>query len=284
MNKQSLGGGGDLEAMDATVRQSVTTVTGFPAALRSETVKILSLAFPRRLWVLAVVAAPLCAALFLATTGVTQSEPLENLSQTDIVGTAMLGIDAATLVMIVLGAWSAGGEYASGMIHTSLVVTPRRSALFAAKILCVAAAAVLAGVAAAAAAFGAAQLILLGPGLAPLDAADPQLLRMIFGSVVMVPFYAVVAAASAFLVRSTGGAVICALALMFVPSLVSLFPEAWQRGLLPLLPGPALHSLSGTAAPADAEYFAPALAIVSLVCWTAVVLGGSITIFARRDA
>lgn len=276
-------GEGDMEAM-ASTRHPVTSVTGFPAALRSEVTKILSLPFPRRLWVLAVVAAPLCAVLFLATTGVTQSEPLENLSETDIVGTAMLGIDAATLVMIVFGAWSVGGEYASGMIRTSLLAIPRRSALFAAKILCVAGAVVLAGVVAATAAIGAAQLILLGQGLAPLDAADPHLLRMIFGSVVMVPFYAVVAAASAFLVRSTGGAVICALALMFVPSLVSLFPEMWQRALLPLLPGPALHSLSGAAGPANAEYFAPALAAVSLVCWTAVVLGGAIATFVRRDA
>lgn len=150
-----------METTESTLERHTT---GSLAALRSETAKLLSLAFPRRLGLLAVLASPICAVLFLTTTGVTQSESLEELSPADITGTALLGIDAASLVMIVLGAWSVGGEYASGMIHTSLVVTPRRSTHFLAKILCIAVAAALAGTAAAVTAFVAAQLELLGHG------------------------------------------------------------------------------------------------------------------------
>ncbi|WP_167198609.1 ABC transporter permease subunit [Brevibacterium pigmentatum] len=273
-----------MSATSVRIRQSAAPGVRLPAALRSEAVKFFSLHLPRRLWLSAVVLAAACAALFLTTTGATQSESLDELSQTDIAGTAALGIDAATLVAIVFGAWTVGGEYASGMIRTSLIVTPSRVRLFSAKILWCAAVSVGCGAAAAAAVFAVAQALLLGYGVGPLDVNDPYLLRVIVGSAVMVPFYATAAAASAFLCRSTGGAVVIALSLMFLPALIGVLPGGWQRVLLPFLPGPALHSLSGTAGPGDAEFLAPALALFSLIVWTTVFLGGASAVFGRRDA
>lgn len=273
-----------MSAISVKDRQSVTSGARLPAALRSEAVKFFSLQLPRRLWLSAVVLAAACAALFLATTGATQSESLDELSQTDIAGTAALGIDAASLVAIVVGAWMVGGEYASGMIRTSVIVTPNRVRLFAAKILWCVTVSVGCSAAVAAAVFVVAQAILLGNGVEPLDVNDPHLLRVIVGSAVMVPFYATVAAASAFLCRSTGGAVVISLALMFIPALIGVLPEAWQHHLLPFFPGPALHSLSGTATPGDAEFLAPALAVFSLIAWTTVFLGSASAVFGRRDA
>lgn len=273
-----------MSATSVRVRRHSTSRVRLPAALRSEAVKFFSLPLPRRLWVSAVVLAATCAALFLMTTGTTQSESLDELSQTDIAGTAALGIDAATLVAIVVGAWTVGGEYASGMISTSVTVTPSRVRVFSAKILWCAAVSVGCGAAAAAAVFVVAQAILLGNGVEPLDMSDPHLLRVIVGSAVMVPFYATVAAASAFVCRSTGGAVIITLGLMFIPALIGVLPEAWQHVLLPLFPGPALHSLSGTAGPGDAEFLSPTLALLSLIAWTTVFLCSASAVFGRRDA
>lgn len=64
---------------------------------------------------------------------------------------------------------------------------------------------------------------------------DPELLRMMFGSLLMVPFYAVLAAAGFSISAAPVVGDITPLAVMFVPAVVGMFPNAVQQLLFTAL-------------------------------------------------
>ncbi len=233
---------------------------------------------------LALVLAATSAAIFLLTTGVTRGESLARMRPLDVAGTSLLGVDFANLVLVVLGASAVASEYSTGMIRSTLAATPRRLRFLAAKAAVLAVTALMAGALAAVAAFGVGEVVLLAQGLPAMDPSDPRLVRLVFGSVLMAPFYSLLAIAFAFITRNTGAAVTAVLAVMSVPALVGALPEWWREFLQPLLPASALHSLSGSALPNAPEYLAPGSATVVLVGWVAVLLLAAYLAFARRDA
>lgn len=267
------------------VHQAQTgTVGEFRAALSAEFSKLWRLRFPRALMVFAVAIAAAGALLFLLTIEVTQGEPLAQLSEADILSTALLGVDATTIVLIILGSWIITSEYGTGMIHTSLVATPSRTALFTAKGVVSVVIAVIVGMLAMVVGVLVAELIVITQGIPSLGLGDPQLLRMMTGTLLMAPFYAVLATAAGFIVRNTGGAVILTLTVMLAPAVINMLPHTWQLILLPLFPDAAFMGITGLVGPDQAGHLTSFGSVIVLGCWLVVFLAAGFSLFSRRDA
>lgn len=254
------------------------------ATLASEWTKLWTLRFTHSMLSLALVFCAGASAIFLLTTGVTREGSLSEMSTIDVAGTSLLGVDFANLVLIVLCAGAVASEYSTGMIRLTLAATPRRMRVLGAKATVLAATALLAGVLSAIVAFGVGQLILVMQGVPAMDPADPRLLKLVFGSALMVPFYSLLAVAFGFITRSAGWAIAAVLAIMSVPALVGALPEWWQDLLLPGLPSSALHSLSGSVSTRSPEYLALGPATLVLLTWAAGLLIAAYVSLSARDA
>ena len=73
------------------------------------------------------------AAVFYLSLPVTQGRGLSELSPGEILGAGMLGVDAAAFVLIILAAIHVGSEYSTGMIQSTLIITPARGRVLAGK-------------------------------------------------------------------------------------------------------------------------------------------------------
>lgn len=264
--------------------RAVSASPQFTDTLASEWTKLWTLRFVRAMLLLALILTVGASALFLLTTGVTRSESLADMRTIDVAGTSLLGVDFANLVLIVLCAGAVASEYSTGMIRLTLTATPRRLQVLAAKTVVLATTALFAGVLSAIVAFGVGQLVLSAQGVPAMDPSNRRLMRLVFGSALMLPFYSLLAVALAFVTRSAGWAVAAVLAIMSVPALVGALPGWWRELLLPSLPASALHSLSGSNAPNAAEHLAPGPAVLVLLLWTAGFLLVAYSSFAKRDA
>lgn len=256
----------------------------FRATLASEWTKMWTLPFTRRMLLFAVVISAAAAAVFTLTTAVTEGTALADMAPIDAAGAGLLGADLAVLVLAILAASNVASEYTTGMIRVTLTTTPRRWRPLAAKATALTGTALAGGAFATLAAHGVGRLVLFAQGVPALPMGDPQLLQLIVGSVLMAPFYSLLAVALAFLVRNTGGAVALVLAIMSVGPLVNALPDRWRETLLPWLPASALHSLSGSAAPTTAESLPAGAAALVLVVWAVVFLAAAHTSLSRRDA
>lgn len=257
----------------------------FTATLASEWTKLWTLRFTHAMVLLALLLTAGATAVFLLTTGVTRGQSLAEMRPFEAAGTSLLGVDFAVIVLEVLCASAVASEYATGTIRLTLSATPRRWKVLVAKAVVLAVTALLAGILVTLASFGVGQLVLVAQGSPAMSLDEPGLLRLVSGTMLMAPFYSLLAASLAFVTRNAGGAIAAVLAIMSVPALVGALPEWWQRILLPYLPASALHSLSGAASPDALEYLAPGLAVAVLVAWaTVLLLAAYYAAFARRDA
>jgi hypothetical protein len=248
------------------------------ATIRSEWTKFRSVRSLPWLAATAVLAALLLALLFVVSLPLTQGRGIDAMPAANVVGAALVGIDVAAIVLMVMGASFAGSEYSSGLAQPTFLLTPRRGRVVAAKALIVGLVAV--GVAAVAAVLCtlAGQLVLLGAGLQAAT-FDGPLARLAAGSALAPVFYALVGLAAALVLRSTGGGVVVALAVLLFPVITG-----WVPGLdvlAPLLPAAAVHGLAGVSVPGTAEYLAPVTAAVSLIGW--IMLMGGISLWRVRS-
>jgi ABC-2 type transport system permease protein len=238
------------------------------AAVRAEWTKFGSVRSLPWLAVGAVLASVLMALLFVVSLPVTQGRAISAMPPADVLGAALVGIDVAAVVLIVLGASVAGAEYATGLTQPTFLLTPRRSRVVVAKAIVTATVAVLV---AAATAFlcplvGEIALIVAGLPAAPVDGA---LVRLAAGSALGPVFYALVGLSAGLVLRSTGGGVAVALAMLALPAVASWIPSL--DILASLLPGAALHGIAGASEPGTAEYLAAGPGALSLVGWTVAI-------------
>ncbi len=233
---------------------------GRGSALRAEARKLVTVRATPLTALAAVVGAVVLAGLFLASLPVTQGTSVAALPPRDVLGAALLGVDLAAVGMIVLGASAAGGEWTTGQALSTFLLQPRRERVVLAKTAVVAGVAAVVGSTAALLCTGLAGVVLGDRGL------PPDALRLAAGTVLTPVFFAVVACAAGLALRSTGGGVLVALLLLALPTAAS-----WLG--LPVTPFPtaALHSLSGTASPA--ELVGAPTAVLSLLGWTVLALG-----------
>lgn len=257
---------------------------GLRHALASEATKLLGVRTSTGLLVAAVVAAALMAAVFVLSVPVTQSTALSDLAPRETIGAGLLGLDVATVVVIVFAALQVGSEYATGSIATTLAVTPVRGRVLAAKALVVLASAAVAAVTSAVLCVAVTQLVLAAQGVPLVGLGTPAALRLVAGSAVTPVFYAVIAVAGAFVTRATAGGVVVGIALLLVPGVAGWFPTGLGRALIPLLPATALHSLSGASDPGSPEDISAGLAVLSLLLWWAAGIVVAHRRLTRRDA
>ena len=238
--------------------------------VRSEMLKATTVRSVPALAIVAAGAAVLLAAVFVLSLPITQGTTVAQMRPTDVVGAALVGIDVAAVVLIVLGALVAGAEYPTGTIAPTYLLTPNRERVVVAKAVVVVVIAIAVAVVAAVlcAAVGQGALLLAGRDGVPVDG---RLLRTLAGSATGPVVHAVAGLVIAVVTRSTGGGVAGALALLLVPGIVGWIDALGF--LAPLLPSAAVHGLAGVAQPGTAEYVAAAPAALLLIGWIMAPVG-----------
>jgi hypothetical protein len=194
---------------------------------------------------------------------------------------SLTGILLAQLAIGVLGVLTISGEYATGMIRSSLAAAPRRLPVLAAKLAVYAAMTAVMMTVATLAAFVLGQAFLGSHGT---TLTATHALRAVLGGSLYLVAVGVLGVALGFLLRSTAGGIAALVGLLLVlPALGDALPVTWQPHLLPYLPsnaGAALYSAN----PDPTTSVSPLAATVVLAIWCAIALTGAATVLRRRDA
>ncbi|GAA4472165.1 ABC transporter permease subunit [Phytohabitans houttuyneae] len=140
---------------------------------------------------------------------------------------------AAQLALGVLGVLVVSGEYATGMIRTSLTAVPRRERLLAAKAAVFAAVALVAGLVVGFGAFLLGQATLAGQDAPHTTLAEPHVLRAVAGAGLYLATIGLFGVAVGTLVRSTAGGITVLVAVtLLVPAFGQGLPGGWGERLV----------------------------------------------------
>lgn len=178
------------------------------------------------------------------------------------------------VAMLILGIIASGGEYRHKTIIPAMLITPRRSALVAAKTMAVAiAAVVLTGLAFA---LGLAAIVaeLHARGFGHLP---PGTTRMVAGSVIAAILFGVIGVALGYITRSTTAAVVGAVGWVLFAELVIL------NTLVPQLAKWLISGTAETLTDPPAPGRTPATAAVVLAAYTVALLIAGWQVVLRRD-
>lgn len=187
----------------------------------------------------------------------------------------------AQLIIGVLGVLVVTSEYATGLLRTSLAVTPRRNRLLAAKVLVATAVAVVAGQALMFATFLLGQALLAAQGVPHAELGGPGVLSAVVGGGLYLAAIAVLAIGLGTILRATAGAITALVGIVFlVPAFAGLFP-AWFQGLLDFWPSQGAAAVFATVA--DPAYPHPWLNLGGMCVGVAAVLAVAFVVFQRRD-
>ena len=252
---------------------------GFGAAVAAEWSRSTTLRQARPAPLVCALAGAAVAALFLLTAETTTGTPVSRMSASDVVTTSMLGVDAATFVVIVLIASLVAGEQSTGLNRIVLLAVPRRGRRLAASALVVAVGGLLCGLAAGLSAFGAGQLVSALFDGATTSFTAEGVARTVLGSTVMIPFYGAVTLACTTVARSLPGGVAGTLGLFVLPTLLGWIPGDSLDGVLRYLPGEVVHAVAGFGAEANTLH--PMAALAVLTAW-AVTLVAVAHLWTRR--
>ncbi|GAB3850548.1 ABC transporter permease [Dactylosporangium cerinum] len=191
----------------------------------------------------------------------------------------LTGVQLGQALVAILAVLAVGGEYGTGMIHSTLAAMPRRAGLLAAKALvvtCVVAPAAVVAVAGSA---------LLGRHLLPGAAGLPAVLRATGGTVLYLMLIGLLAIGVTAIVRNAAAAVGVVLALLYLfPILAAAAPDPhWERHLLqigPMTAGLAVQATTGL----DKLPIGPWAGLGVTAAWAfgALLVGG--VALAARDA
>ncbi|MBF8185689.1 hypothetical protein ITP53_08040 [Nonomuraea sp. K274] len=253
-----------------------------PSAIAAEAIKLWSLPTQRALIVVAVGLAAVTAALFYLTLPVTQGRTLAQLAPGEIFGAGIFGVDAAAFAVIVVAAIHVGSEYSTGAIYTTLTLTPSRWRILAGKLVTVGLTALAVGILAAVVCVLAA---VIAGATAGMDAGlllTGASLRLAAGSVAMPVLYAVLAAAGAFVFRSTALGIVTPLTVLMVGGISGFFGDTVSSVVTPLMPVSAIHSLAGSAT--GHEGIGLLGAFMSLIAWIGIAAGAAAWRLHGKDA
>lgn len=239
---------------------------------------------PSHRWLLAIafLIAPLVAAIFMISLPVTEGISIDEMPGEELLNVALLGVDAAALVTIILAAVFVGTEYSTGLIATTLILTPARGKVLTGKFVAMILTALVTGLVAVA------LCIALTLGAVAVTGGDPSAaitgssLRLALGSWAMPVLYTLIAAASTFAFRSTALGILVPLLIIVVGGISTWFGDAVAAIITPLSPTAAIHSLSGVATGHEAIGLVGA--VVSLLIWTGLSVGIAAWRLYRRDA
>jgi hypothetical protein len=189
--------------------------------------------------------------------------------------------------LAVLGVLVITSEYATGMIRTSLIAVPKRSTLLLAKAGIVGMATFIVANTILLITYSASRLIASGHQLGFNDGTLRDDLPMLFASGLSVVALALVGLGLGAAIRSTAGAIVSVVALLFIlPGVVNYLPEPWNTRaamlLLPnLVPQMAGHRLSLRLGDG---LLPPWGALAALLAYPVITLTVGFYLFKRRDA
>lgn len=187
----------------------------------------------------------------------------------------------AQLIIGVLGILVVTGEHATGLIGTSLIATPRRHRLLAAKVVVAVGVAVVAGQVLMFAAFLLGQAVLGAQALPRAALGDPGVLSAVTGGGLYLAAIALLAVGLGTLMRATAGALATLVGIVFlVPALAGLFP-AWVRGLFFYWPTLGASAVLKTVP--DPDFPHPWVNLAGMCVGVAAVLAVAFAVFRRRD-
>lgn len=197
-------------------------------ALASELLKLRSL---RSTWITALIAVSFGLALSLMDVSHTADNwPRLNASdkaQFDPVGDSLSGFAFAVLAFGVLGVVAASGEYASGLIRTTLTATPRRAVAYAAKTLVTGGLALVLGELAAFVSFFSGQAVLAGRHL-DVGLGHPGVLRAVSCAGLYLFVVTMVGYGLGAVIRHTAGAIAAVFALVYLGYGAAKAVEDWS--------------------------------------------------------
>jgi len=171
----------------------------------------------------------------------------------DVVQIALSGVVFAELAAVVVGASLITAEYTTGMIRSTLTATQGRLRVLLAKALALVLATFPVALAASAVGFVLAQSLLrdrgyVAPAYPPVSLTDPEALRAVVGTALLLTAYALIALGIGTVLRHTGATIAAAIAVVFVPLLMlGAFPEHVQTRLQQVTPlaGMSIQSTTG---------------------------------------
>jgi len=204
----------------------------------------------------------------------------DNYGATPSLGVLGLAFMFTYALVAVFGVLLVAPERSSGMLSATLAAVPRRTPVFAAKLLMSAVAGIVVGLVGAVASFLLVQPQLAGFGLGS-SLADPDVLQVLAGGTVFLALIAMLSTAIGSLFRGTAAAMGAVLGLLIAaPALVPIIPGI-GAGLAGFLPSSAGMMLVQSAAQAGWQPILTGGLV--LLGWTAaaVALGG--VLFTRRD-
>ncbi len=182
--------------------------------------------------------------LFLFTTNVTQGKELAEFSSTEVIDISLLGMDVSAIMLILFTAIFVTKDLSSGAVHTNLAITPVRRKYFLSKISFISILSVLISVVLLILFLLIDQFVLSVYGIGGLSLID--ILTKLIGSIIMVLFYSLLSVAGTFFLQSTFGGIAFALAAMFLPALIKMFPADVSNMLLPIFPEKSLNAFIDT--------------------------------------
>ncbi|MBZ2174269.1 hypothetical protein K8M07_03305 [Schnuerera sp. xch1] len=255
----------------------------FGKLIQSEYQKIFFLKFSKIFIGCLIIISLLMGLIFSLTTNVTQGKAITELSPMNIISANMLGIDVATIMLIIFTGMSISKEFSTKLVHVSLAVTPNRQKFFFGKFIIYLILSLLVSIIVTLLTCAAAELVLITNGLPTVSFFDPMFRQFVFGSMYMPVFYCLLTVAATFIFRSSGGAITFSLTIMFIPGLISMFSDTIQRLIIPILPVSALHSISGVAEKESFELLGISTSILLLLVWIVITSLIGIFQFERKD-
>jgi ABC-2 type transport system permease protein len=163
-------------------------------------------------------------------------------------------------------------------------VQPRRGTLFAAKATVFALVSLAAGLLAAFTSFLLGQAILSRRDLGA-TLGQPHVLRAVLGAGLFLCVSGLLAFGLGALLRYTAGAIIAAIAVLFVSLTVSAFlPDSWQAVVSKWIPYNAGCQLWSTVSDPTAHVFSPWAGFAVFAGYAAIAVAAGLAVFLRRDA
>jgi ABC-2 type transport system permease protein len=215
------------------------------------------------------------------------------------------------LIIMTLGALAITSEYSTGMIRTSLTAIPRRGTVYAAKLIVFTTVTLIASLVTSFVAFFVTQAIMSGSGVSaslfhsvtiPANAvpngspnnvtftgtiviSPGTVLTAIIGTALFVTAAALIAFGFGSIIRHTAGAVVSAIGLMFVVSIiVQLLPSNWRWDIMRFFPDAAGRVLSVTVGQHNPHLWSAWPQFGVTLAYAAVLLAIGGYLFRKRDA
>ncbi len=274
-----------LQAATSTERRDDAHRVTFPRALRSEWIKLVSLRSSWITFAASVVAIVGLGALFCYVTNTHwgHMRPQE-LARFEPISRSLAGVNLAQLAIGVLGVLVVTGEYATGMIRSSLMAVPRRLPVLGAKLLVFGACTFVLALVSAFVAFVIGQQLLGNhPGHPHASLSSPEAVRSIIGVALYLTVVGAFAVGLGFVLRSTAGGIATLVALLLVlPGVANLLPDTWQPHVVPYLPSNAGAGIFAVHPDPGMLSTWNGFAVFCAWALAALVLGGFV--LRRRDA